>query len=181
MTIFHRAHLPLLVLALLLVGEVAAQSRTGTYLPKGTQSGPSNTVLVNPDDDLNYIRQLIESGQKEKALAVAKINLADIENSNQKFEGSRHYDALNALCVAHTGLGQLPDAIAACTRAMGLRSDLWTAPNNRGTAHLLARDFDAAIRDYELALSLVPRRNEAAKETIRHNISLVEARRQGTD
>jgi tetratricopeptide (TPR) repeat protein len=177
----HYTQLCALLLALLLTSTVSAQSRTGTHLPIGTQSGPSNTLLVNPDGDLNLIRQLMEGGQKQKALAIAKINLADIENSNQKFEGSRHYDALNALCVAHTGLGQLPEAMTACSRAMGLRTDLWTAANNRGTAHLLAGDFDAAMADYELAMRRVPKRNQAARDTIRFNMSLVEARRKSVD
>jgi len=49
--------------------------------------------------------------------------------------------------------------------------------NNRGTAKYVGGLLDEALTDYQAALSMVDEKNSRVRDTIMHNISLVEGRR----
>jgi Flp pilus assembly protein TadD len=76
-----------------------------------------------------------------------------------------------------TSLQRVEDAIAACSTAMALEPGKWSAVNNRGTAKFVGGRWNEALADYNSALGMVDVENEAARDTIEHNIALVRERR----
>lgn len=63
----------------------------------------------------------------------------------------------SALCWARAGTGrQLNVAMAECNRALTLQPGAPAALNSRGLVNLRLKKFDAAIRDYNAALSVGP-------------------------
>ena len=63
----------------------------------------------------------------------------------------------------------------ACTEAIAIFPNRWTAINSRGTTYFAARRFDEALIDYRRALEVAPQ-DTPASETIAQNIRLTEQR-----
>jgi len=64
--------------------------------------------------------------------------------------------ALNNLCTAEVALKRLHDAIEHCTKAVRIRGSLWQGYNNRANAYFMLGNYDAAISDYNRALTIRP-------------------------
>lgn len=154
---------------------MAEATRAGSHLE--SNSIPSYVVQMNTLDEVDRIRQLLTAGENRQALKAALDYIEKVEKITLVHETSRRYYAYNALCSAHTSVGETEAAIAACDTAMSLEPTKWSAVNNRGTANLIAGKLTQALEDYQLALMKAPKGNVAIAETIEHNIHLVEARR----
>lgn len=130
-----------------------------SYTPKGLGHqlvGQASQALVNGDEReaMAFARQV---------LSYSAMQPQDVAN------------AQNILCIAHMRLGQLKEARRACDQAIALQADNWRFYNNRGLAHMLLGDMEAAVSDYRKALSLAP---DAAQ--VQSNLNLAVARqRQG--
>lgn len=55
------------------------------------------------------------------------------------------------LCAGYGASGQLDAALSACGEALSLTGDAWRALNNRGAAHWIAGNHDAAVADFRAA------------------------------
>ena len=80
--------------------------------------------------------------------------------------------AMNSLCVAHLGLGQLQEALKDCDTAIRHDSMLWQAWNNRGNVHFFLKAYDKALSDYQAAHGLDP--DEVGLVQVENNITLVQ-------
>lgn len=74
--------------------------------------------------------------------------------------------AWNAIATLHDRSGSWQAASLAYDRAIEVRPDSAMLYNNRGFSHLLQRDHEAAIADFDAALQLDPKL-EAARENLR--------------
>ena len=59
--------------------------------------------------------------------------------------------AWSNLCAGYAGSGEYEAAVSACGEALALRDNAWRALNNRGVAHWLAGDAEAALADFRAA------------------------------
>lgn len=80
--------------------------------------------------------------------------------------------AMNSLCVAYLGLGQLQKALENCDVALRHDSTLWQASNNRGNVHFYLKAYDKALTDYQTAHGLDP--DEVGLAQVESNIALVQ-------
>ena len=171
-----------LVASLSLLAAIFSQSlsakptRTGTNL-KNSKAMPSRILSLEEPDEVELVRQLLDEGRTNEALKAAEAYLEEVERVALRHETKRKYYAWNAYCTILTSMKRFDDAIAACTTAMAFEPGKWSAVNNRGTAKFVAGRLDEALTDYELALSLISETNEPVRNTIEHNISLLETRR----
>jgi Flp pilus assembly protein TadD len=164
---------------MLLLQPLHAQpTRTGTNL--NSKAISSDVLMLQAPDEVERIRQLLLDGRKNDALIAAEAYIDEVERTAYKqHESNRKYYAWNAYCTVLTSLQRVEDAIAACSTAMGFEPGKWSAVNNRGTAKFVGGRLEAAMSDYQLALRMVSENNNQVRETILHNISLVEERRAG--
>jgi len=134
-------------------------------------------IPLSEFDEIDKIRILLQEGRGEEAVNAARAHLAYLERlGNQLPRATVHrYFALNALCGALTQTGELEKAIATCTTAIELSPKRWSAVNNRGTAHYVSGNYQAALNDYRRAMELVAN-NEDLAEMIQHNIELTETK-----
>ncbi|HMB74490.1 MAG TPA: tetratricopeptide repeat protein [Gammaproteobacteria bacterium] len=155
------------------------QAQTGTHLE--SRAARPVSLQINESSVVHEVQRLLDAGDSEAAVALARRHVDSFERTQHiSFEESMpaRYFALNALCVALTGHKQ-PDAAAdACTEAIALVPNRWTAINNRGTARYIARRYGEALSDYRRALRLAPADNEGIVATLEHNIALAVARQQ---
>lgn len=164
------------IVALLLTQSLQAQpARTGTNL--NSKAIPSDVLILQVPDEVKRIRELLKEGRKDTALIVAEAYIDKVDRTTLPHESLRKYYAWNAYCTVLTSLQRVEDAIAACSTAMAFEPGKWSAVNNRGTAKLVGGRYEEAMTDYEAALMLVGEQNSNVRETILHNLSLVEARR----
>lgn len=167
----------LTLLTALLSSTLSAQpTRTGTNL-KNSKTMPSRILALEEPDEVGRIRQFLDEGRTSEALKAAEDYIDEVDRVALKHETERKYYAWNAYCTVLTSLKRLDDAINACTTAMEFEPGKWSAVNNRGTAKLVAGRLDEALQDYEKALSLISETNEPVRNTIQHNISLLETQR----
>jgi tetratricopeptide (TPR) repeat protein len=80
--------------------------------------------------------------------------------------------AMNSLCVANLGMGQLQEALENCNTAIRHDSTLWQAWNNRGNVHFFLRVYGKALADYQKAHGFEP--DEVSLAQIESNIALVQ-------
>ncbi|RKQ95600.1 hypothetical protein C7435_2703 [Maricaulis maris] len=59
--------------------------------------------------------------------------------------------AYSNLCAGYAGNGEFEAAVTACNSALELNDGAWRALNNRGAAHWLAGNRDAAAADFQAA------------------------------
>ncbi|MAC90202.1 MULTISPECIES: hypothetical protein [Maricaulis] len=59
--------------------------------------------------------------------------------------------AWSNLCAGYAGSGEYEAAVSACGEALALRDNAWRALNNRGAAHWLAGNTEAALADFRAA------------------------------
>ena len=162
---------------ILLLQPLQAQpTRTGTNL--NSKAIPSDVLMLQAPDEVERIRQLLVDGKKNDALDAAQAYLDEVERTAYKqHEATRKYYAWNAYCTVLTSLQRVEDAIAACSTAMAFEPGKWSAVNNRGTAKFVGGRLDEALADYQAALMMVEDNDHRVRETILHNIALVEERR----
>ena len=126
----------------------AAQTLRGTALnalgrPEEAIAAFSHALAVCPDDAEaqlncgNAHAELDEAAQAER-----HIRLAIVADPSMA-------EAHASLGHLLTGLGRLPEAIAASAEAIALRPDFATAHWNQGVAHLLGGELEAGWRKYE--------------------------------
>jgi tetratricopeptide (TPR) repeat protein len=168
----------LLVLAAFIHTPVVAQpgGQTGTRVDSHTAR--PMVLQLNESSVLDEIQRLINEGDTAGAVELARRNLASFDHTvrvNPDENLPARYFALNALCVALTRHGEPDEAAEACTEAIGLLPQRWSAINNRGTARYTAGRFGEALSDYRLALRVAPREPNITA-TIEHNINLTIAR-----
>lgn len=151
-------------------------TRTGTHLDN---AGARPMVLqISEPSVLDRIQSLLGAGETEEAVRIAR---RYVESFDRTLRVSMHeslpprYFALNALCIALTQHGELDEAAAACTEAIRILPDRWSAINNRGTARYVAGRFGEALADYRLALRVAPPESNILA-TIEHNIALTRQR-----
>jgi tetratricopeptide (TPR) repeat protein len=144
--------------------------RTGTNL--NSKAIPSQILTLQKPDEVESIRQLLLDGRKNEALAAAEDYLEKVNRTALPHERLPRYYAWNAYCTVLTSLHQVEEAIAACSTAMAIDSDKWSAVNNRGTAKLIGGMLQDALADYQAAMTLVDEDNRRVLETIEHNIAL---------
>lgn len=164
-----------LVILLFIQPLYAQHVRTGTNI--NSKSIPSEILVLQQPDEVGRIRQLLVDGRKNDALVAAEAFLAKIDRVTLRHESTRKYYAWNAYCTVLTSLQRVEEAITACDTAISFESGKWSAVNNRGTAKLVGGLLDEALSDYEAALAMVDEGNSHVRETILHNIALVEQRR----
>jgi tetratricopeptide (TPR) repeat protein len=166
-----------LILAGIVVLNVDVQAqptRTGTNL--NSKSIPSTILMLQAPDEVERMRKLITDGKKNDALIAAENYLEEIERTTLPHQLEKKYYAWNAYCTVLTSLGRVNDAIAACSKAMEFQPGKWSAVNNRGTANFVGSRWQDALSDYRTALTLVGEDNSRVRQTIQHNIRLVEQR-----
>lgn len=69
--------------------------------------------------------------------------------------------ARNILCIAYVRANAALLALDHCDKAVEMRGDSWHAYNNRANAELALARYDAAIADYEKALTLAEKAEKA--------------------
>jgi tetratricopeptide (TPR) repeat protein len=135
-------------------------------------------LQLQQSSTIDEVQQLLDQGRIADAIKLAR-EYVDRSNSHRSVgEGDvvpEAYFALNALCIALTKNRDYDEAIASCDRAIQIQPRRWSAINNRGTARFAAQQYEAALGDYRLALSVAPE-DPAIRDTIMHNIALAEAR-----
>jgi len=149
---------------------------TGSHL--GSDTAKRTVVQLNEPTEIDSILRLLEEGKNQEAIAVARDYEERFRSATSADEPSLregHYYALNALCIALTKGADIDGALAACTEAIAIFPNRWTAINSRGTTYFAARRFDEALVDYRRALEVAPDATPAS-ETIAQNIRLTEQR-----
>jgi len=150
----------------------AEQVRTGTNL--NSKSIPSQILMLQKPDEVETIRQLLIDGKKNAALAAAEDYLEKVDKTTLRHEKLPRYYAWNAYCTVLTSLNKVEEAIAACSTAMAIDPDKWSAVNNRGTAKFIGGMLQDALADYQAAMTMVEEDNRNVRETIEHNIALAQ-------
>ena len=148
----------------------AQPSRTGTNL--NSKAIPLQILKLREADEVGRIRQLLKDGKKDDALIASSNYLLEVDRNTLRHESLSKYYAWNAYCTVLTSLKRVDEAISACTTAMAIEPNKWSAVNNRGTAKHIGGMLQDALTDYNEALSMVDEANRGARETIQHNISL---------
>jgi len=167
---------------LLSVGVVSAadrQAQTGTHLDSRVARPVS--LQLNDTSVIDEVQRLIEEGRSADAVTLARRHVESFERTRHiSFRESMpaRYFALNALCVALTSNGDADAAADACSEAIELLPNRWTAINNRGTARYVGGRYGEALSDYRRALRVAPADESAVVETIEHNISLAVQRQK---
>ena len=138
--------------------------------------GPRGGVYVYSPKGLGHqlvgeATQTMLDGDTEKAMKIASDLL--------KYRAIEAVDVANAhniLCIGYLRLSQFEKARQACDMAITFQDDNWRFYNNRGLAFMKLGDLDAAISDYQKALSL-----EADAPQVRNNLELANElkRKQG--
>ena len=161
-------------LAVLLMAPLAAEqpAHTGSHLESRTARPMS--LQLNESSEVTEIQRLLSEGETEAAVRRARRYVDSfklrLHVSYDEMMPARYF-ALNALCVALTQFGDTEGAATACTEAIGMIPDRWSAINNRGTARFVAGRYGEALADYRLALRVAPP-ERGIVETIEHNINL---------
>ena len=175
-----RSIVSLSVIAAFICSPVVAQPGDQTGTRVDSHATRPMVLQLNESSVLDEIQRLMNNGDTEAAVELAQRNLASFDNTVRLAPDERlpaRYFALNALCVALTTHGE-PDAAAdACTEAIGILPQRWSAINNRGTARYTAGRYGEALSDYRLALRVAPP-DDNIVATIEHNIELTIARQE---
>lgn len=170
-----RTGIPAVVATILLTNSVQAQpARTGTNTK--SKAIPSEVLMLQEPDEVETIRKLLVNGRKNDALKAAEKYIEKVDRTALRHETLPKYYAWNAYCTVLTSLQRIEEAIGACSMAMEYEPGKWSAVNNRGTAKFVGGMLDQALADYQKAMTMVSRENLSARETIQHNITLLEAR-----
>lgn len=158
------------------------QAQTGTHLDSRVARPVS--LQINDSSVVSEVQALLDAGDSAGAVELARRHVESFERTRhvsfEEFIPARYF-ALNALCVALTGDRQ-PDAAAdACSEAIEMLPNRWTAINNRGTARYVAGRYGEALSDYRRALRVAPADDEAIVATLEHNIALAVERQQSAE
>jgi tetratricopeptide (TPR) repeat protein len=151
-------------------------AQTGSRVDSG--AARVAVMQMNESSTVDEIGRRLEQGKTRDAVDLARRYVESLNNQISVGEGEIApdvYFALNALCIALTQDNNYDEAIGTCSRAVEMRPRRWSAINNRGTAHFAARQYEAALDDYRLALSVAPE-NADIRGTIAYNIELAESR-----
>ena len=76
--------------------------------------------------------------------------------------------AWSNLCAGYAATGEVDAAVAACDSALELRATAWRARNNRGVAHWVAGNREAALADFEAANAA-----SSGEDEVEANIAMV--------
>lgn len=163
----------LLLSAALVFGVANSFAQTGSRL--GSTIQPLTTVWLAPPSEIAKVRSLLQEGQTEDAIDLARKFLSSLGAGASEGSGSHRYSALNALCVALMSDGQLEQAASNCDEATNIRPNHWRAINSSGTIHYLAERFEEAAATYRRALELEPD-SGGVTSLLRHNLELAENR-----
>ena len=173
----------IVILFLLLVSadhyKVIAQP-TGTRIKQADSAYPESIIWFSQPHEVDEIRLLLQEGKKALAVKKARAYVTSLENVAGFEAQQRRYYALNALCAALTSIGEVDNAIDACSQAITISPARWQALNNRGTAYYISGHIDLALRDYRQALSIVKGSKELT-DIVQHNISLAEEKKSNTN
>lgn len=154
-----------------------AQQQPGTTGSRlGSRAARNAVISFHSPRQVKEIERLLHEDRDAEALELARTYAESFELSvpigESNLESDRYF-ALNALCVVQTKVGDSDAAILACSDAIALFPNRWTALNNRGTAYYVSQRYGLALADYRRALEVAPD-DSAVIETIQHNISLCE-------
>lgn len=152
--------------------------QTGTRLE--SRGARPVSLQINETSTIAEIERLLAAGETDRAVALANRYVDSFDRTlHVSFEEvlPARYFALNALCVALTQSGQGDEAADACSEAIEILPQRWTAINNRGTARFVAARYGEALADYRLALRVAPP-DPAIEATIEHNIALAVRQQQ---
>lgn len=150
-----------------------AEESTGTRIKDVESSYPKSVVWFSEPGEITVIRTLIQEGKKELAVEKARNYVDRLKNISGPDAKKLRYFALNALCAALTGTGELNEAVDACSRAIKIFPSFWEALNTRGTAYYVSGQNELALKDYRKALDIV-RGSQPLVDLVQHNIGLVE-------
>lgn len=146
----------------------AADPWTGTI--------PGSNYQAPGDSALKSIRGLLNEGKVDRAVNLAKRNVASFERESRSGKtSSLRYDAYNALCIALSAQQNHQDAIVACDEAIKDSPKRWMAYNSRGTANLRMGNYSAALTDYNLAVENSPGSSEI-RSVLEHNVDIARNR-----
>lgn len=162
------------ILIFLFSAVVSAQlPLTGTHIKNARVSAPSNSVQISESSEIRRIRRFLVEGRVQEAQNLAERYLERLEITDRSF-WERYY-AHNALCGVYTQSKALDKAESSCTDAINIFHNHWMALNSRGTARLMLKNFDGALRDYQLALDAAGK-NKDAIFIINHNLDITRNR-----
>lgn len=129
--------------------------------PALAQDCPGEPVFVSQrtaDDDVGAAATRVERGDWRIAAHFAREAL---DGASTRNAGAAYVN----LCAALANQGR--DAGEACDQAVALSEAGWKAHTNRGAAHWLAGEIEAARSDFAAAAELAP-----DEEAVRHNNTL---------
>ncbi len=137
---------------------------------------PGSNYQAPGDDSLKTVRGLLNDGKVDRAVNLAKRNVASYERNSRSGKTSRlRYDAYNALCIALSAQQNHQEAISACDEAIKDSPERWMAYNSRGTANLRMGNYSAALNDYNLALENSPGTTDI-RSVLEHNVDIARNR-----
>jgi tetratricopeptide (TPR) repeat protein len=154
------------------------EPQTGTRLD--SRGARPVSMQINETSTIAEIQRKLGAGETDEAVALARRYVESFDRTlHVSFEEvlPARYFALNALCVALTQSGEGDEAAEACSEAIAMLPQRWTAINNRGTARFVAERYGEALADYRLALRVAPA-DPAIEATIEHNIALAVRQQQ---
>ena len=157
----------------------AVQAQTGSHIKDNTVKTPETVVWFSEPREITDIRLLLQQGQKQEAVKMARDFLQKLRGIGGSEAQVRRYYGLSALCSALTTTGELDEAIESCSKAVKLYPNRWQALNNRGVAYYMSGQLELALQDYNQALTTV-QSSAPLTALIQHNIDLVQAKKSGT-
>ncbi len=163
-------------------GAAVVIGMTGTALAQSiadpwTGSIPGDTIQFPGDDSLKDIRKLLNAGEIDTAVNLARRHAAGFERDTRSGKTSAYrYDAYNALCIALTAQKSYEEARVACETAIEDNSDRWMAYNSRGNLQMRMGNYNEAINDYNIALSHAPSSSNL-RSVLQHNVELAQSKR----
>ncbi len=167
-----------MALALLVVSVSTASAGSASRV--GGTAQPETTLFVGVPSEIDDVRVLLQRGSVDRAVRVARELVASLQNStvlrraNSGTQTNR-YLGNNTLCVALTAQGNTTEAIERCDRAIAIIPSHWEGYNSRPTPHFVARNYRAALADFEMAKEMGPS-SQDYNDLLDHNIDLARRR-----
>ncbi len=141
-----------------------------------TGAVPGSNFQMPGDGTLQSIREMLNDGEIDRAVNLAKRNVASFERESRSGKtAALRYDAYNALCIALSAKQNHDEAIKACDEAIKDSPNRWMAYNSRGTANLRMGNYSAALNDYNLALENSPGTADV-RTVLQHNVEVARNR-----
>lgn len=140
------------------MGGLARAAETPDFRSKDAGKRSSTTTIwFYGSSAIREGGRLLHEGEFFKAIKLTEAALAfNLTNGDR-------WLARNILCIANVRVEAAFLALEHCDKAVSLRPDSWYAYNNRANAALALARYDEAIADYETALELTIKAEQAAE------------------